>query len=95
MNISKQKVRNFVLTLETGEPKIPQNFLRNTWKTEYEKSNTINYILKSKSKLYTNDNQSKYSSNPMNILKSATKKIWNSIPSALPELLLLIFLENS
>ena len=33
--------------------------------------------------LYTNDNKSKYSSNPMNILKSA-KKVWISTPSALP-----------
>ena len=40
--------------------------------------------------LYTDDNKSKYSSNPMNILNSAKKKknIWNSTPSALPQLLL-------
>ena len=30
MNINKQKVLNFVLTLEAGERKIPQNFLRST-----------------------------------------------------------------
>ena len=41
MNINKQKVLNFVLTLEAGGRKIPQNFLRSTWKTEYEKSNNI------------------------------------------------------
>ena len=40
--------------------------------------------------LYTDDNKSKYSSNPLNTLKSA-KAIYqvNSTPSALPELLLL------
>ena len=41
MNINKQKVLNFVLTLEAGGWKISQNFLRITWKTEYEKSNNI------------------------------------------------------
>ena len=41
MNINKQKVLNFVLILEAGGEKIPQNFLRSTWKTEYEKSNNI------------------------------------------------------
>ena len=30
------------------------------------------------------DDKSKYSSNPMNILKSEKKKIWISTPSALP-----------
>ena len=43
--------------------------------------------------LYTHDNKSKYSSNPMNILKSA-KKLWNSTPSALSELLLLNLFEK-
>ena len=38
--------------------------------------------------LYTDDNKSKYSSNPMNILKSEKKKR-NYTPSALPQLLLL------
>ena len=38
--------------------------------------------------LHTDDNKSKYSSNPMSILKSA-KKIRNSTPSELPQLLLL------
>ena len=37
--------------------------------------------------LYTDDNKSKYSSNPMNILKSEKKK-WNATASALPQLLL-------
>ena len=39
--------------------------------------------------LYTDDNKSKYSSSPLNILKSEKKKKSNSAPSALPELLLL------
>ena len=73
MNINKQKVLNFVLTLEAGGKKICQNILRSTWKTEYEKSNN------------TDNNKSKYSSNPMNILKSEKKKQkkWISTPSAL------------
>ena len=41
MNINKQKVLHFVLTLATGGRKILQNFLRSTWKTEYEKSDNI------------------------------------------------------
>ena len=53
---------NFVLTLEAGGQKNCQNILRSTWKTEYEKSNN------------TDDNKSKYSSNPMIILKSEKKK---------------------
>ena len=49
--------------------------------------------------LYTDDNKSKYSSNPKDILKSAKKKKqqqqqqnfkkWKSTPSELPQLLLL------
>ena len=41
--------------------------------------------------LHTDDNKSKYSSNPMNILKSEKKKKKerNSTPSAFPQLLLL------
>ena len=42
--------------------------------------------------LYTDDNKSKYSGNPKDILKSEKKeKMKNSIPSKLPQLLLLIF----
>ena len=41
MNITKLKVINFVLTLEAEGRKIPQNILRSTLKTEYEKSNNI------------------------------------------------------
>ena len=41
ININKQKVLNFLLTLEAAGQKIPQNFLQSTWKTEYEKSNNI------------------------------------------------------
>ena len=44
---------------------MPQNFLWSTWKTNM-KNQTI-------FELYTDDNKSKYSSNPMNILKSAKK----------------------
>ena len=41
--------------------------------------------------LYPDDNNSKYSSNPKEIRKSAKKKkkLWNSTPSELPQLLLL------
>ena len=66
MNIIKQKVLNFVLTLEAEWRKTPQNFLRRTWKTESEKSSNIWII-------YADDNKSKYSTNPMNILKSTKK----------------------
>ena len=41
MNINKQKVLNFVLTLEAGGRKIRQNIFQSTWKIEYEKSNNI------------------------------------------------------
>ena len=45
--------------------------------------------------LYTDDNKSKSSSNPMNILKSEKKKkLYNSTPSTLPELLLLNLFGN-
>ena len=80
MDINKQKVLNFVLTLEAGGQKIPQTFLEGL-----ERQNMENQTI---SKLYTDDNKSKYSSNHMNILKSA-KKIRNSAPRALPELLLM------
>ena len=39
--------------------------------------------------LYTDDNKSKYSSNPKDILKSEKKIMKNSTPSELPQLLLL------
>ena len=56
---NKQKVLNFVLTLETGGKKMPQNFLESTWKR----------ICKIKLfKLYTDENKSKYLKD---ILKSA------------------------
>ena len=80
MDINKQKVLNFVLTLEAGGQKIPQTFLEGL-----ERQNMENQTI---FKLYTDDNKSKYSSNHMNILKSA-KKIGNSAPRALPELLLM------
>ena len=40
-------------------------------------------------KLYTDNNKSKYSSNPKDILKSAKKIMKNSTPSELSQLLLL------
>ena len=39
--------------------------------------------------LYTDDNKSKYSNNPKDILKSAKKNMKNSTPSELSQLLLL------
>ena len=45
MNINKQKVLNFVLTLEAGGRKIPQNILRSTWKTIWKIKQHLNYIL--------------------------------------------------
>ena len=65
MNINKQKVLSFVLILETGGHKIPQNFLR-ILKRQNMKNQTI-------FELYTDDNKSKYSINSMNILKSTKK----------------------
>ena len=65
MNINKQKVLNFVLTLEAGGRKIPQNFLRSL-----ERQNMKNQTI---FELYTDDNKSKYSSNPKDILKSGEK----------------------
>ena len=49
-----------MLTLEVGGRKIPQNFL-------LERQNMKNQTI---FELYTDDNKSKYSSNPTNILKS-------------------------
>ena len=43
-------------------------------------------------KLYADDNKSKYSSSPKDILKSAKKIMKNSTKSKLPQLLLLNFL---
>ena len=42
--------------------------------------------------LYTDDNKSKYSSNPKDILKSAKKFMKTPTPSKLPQLLLLNFI---
>ena len=56
--------------LQAGGWKMPQNFPRSTWKTEYEKSNKIWII--------TDDNKLKYSSNRKDILKS-TKKLWETL----------------
>ena len=39
--------------------------------------------------LYTDDNKSKYSSSPNNLLKSTKKIMKNSTPKELPQLLLL------
>ena len=65
MNINKQKVLNFVLTLEAPGQKFPKTFFK-----VLERQNMKNQTI---FELYTDDNKSKYSSNPMNILKSAKK----------------------
>ena len=44
--------------------------------------------------LYTDDNKSKYSSNPKDILKSAKKIMKNSTPSELSQLLLMILIRK-
>ena len=44
--------------------------------------------------LYTDDNESKYSTNPKDILKSERKKSSNSTPTELPQLLLLNLFAN-
>ena len=67
MNINKQKVLNLELTLEAGGRKIPQNILQSTW---LERQNMKNETI---FELYTDDNKSKYSSNPKDILQSAKK----------------------
>ena len=61
MNITKQNVLNFVLTLEAGGQNIPKVLETQNMKnqTTYE--------------LYADDNKSKYSRNPMKILKSEKK----------------------
>ena len=63
MNINKQKVLNFVLTLEAGGRKFPKAFFE-----VLERQNMKNQAI---FELYTDDNKSKYSSNPKSILKSA------------------------
>ena len=65
MNINKRKVLNFVLTLEAGGQKIPKTFFK-----VLERQNMKNQTILG---LYTDDNKSKCSSNPINILKSAKK----------------------
>ena len=57
MNINKQKVPNFMLTLEAGGEKFPKTFFE-----VLERQNM-------KNELYTDDNKSKYSSNLLNIFK--------------------------
>ena len=68
MNINKQKVLNFVLTLEAGgrqnSPKLSLKYLK-----DYEKNMNKNMKNQTIFELYTDDNKSKYSSNPMNIVK--------------------------
>ena len=59
---NKQKVLNFVLTLEAGCPK--------TFFEVLERQTVKNQTI---FELYTDDNKSKYSSNPKDILKSAKK----------------------
>ena len=67
MNINKQKVLNFVLALEAGGQKLTKTFFK-----VLERQNMKNQTI---FELYTDDNKSKYSSNSMNILKSAKKNI--------------------
>ena len=57
-----------------------QNFL------QLERQNMKNQTI---FELYTDDNKSKYSSNPKDILKSAKKIMKNSTPSELSQMLLL------
>ena len=82
---NKQKVLNFVLTLEAGGQEMPHNFLQ-VLETENMQNQRI-------FELYTDNNKSKYSSNPKDILKSGKKKkiMKNSTPSELSQLLLLNF----
>ena len=83
---NKRKGLNFVLTLGAGGQKMPQNFFK-----VLERQNMQNQTI---FELYTDDNKSKYSSNPKDILKSAKKKKKknkkNSTSSELPQLLLLL-----
>ena len=63
---NKRKGLNFVLTLGPGGQKMPQNFFK-VLERQNMQSQTI-------FELYTDDNKSKYSSNPKDILKSEKKK---------------------
>ena len=66
MNLTnKQKVLNFVLTLQAGGKKRLKTFFE-----VIERQNMKNQTI---FELYTNDNKSKYFSNPTDILKSAKK----------------------
>ena len=74
------KGAKFCVNIRSWGKKIPQTFLE-----VLERQNMENQTI---FELYNDDNKSKYSSNHMNILKSA-KKIRNSAPRVLPELLLM------
>ena len=65
MNITKQKMLNFVVTLKAGGQKFPKTFFQ-----VLERQNMKNQTI---FELHTDDNKSKYSRNPMKILKSAKK----------------------
>ena len=56
------------VNIRSWRAKNSQNILQSTW---LERQNMKNETI---FELYTDDNKSKYSSNPMNILKSANKK---------------------
>ena len=56
-----------MLTLEAGGQKFPKTFFK-----VLERQNMKNHTI---FELFTDDNKSKYSSNPMNILKSAKKNM--------------------
>ena len=70
-----------MLTLEAGGRILPKTFFE-----VLERQNIKNQTIFG---LYTHHNKSKYSSNPKHILKSG-KKLWNSTPSELSRLLLLL-----
>ena len=81
MNINTQKGAKLCVNIKRVEgEKLPKTFFE-VLKRQNMKNQTI-------FELFTDDNKSKCSSNPMNILKSAKKKR-TSTPSTLPELLLL------
>ena len=68
MNLTNmQKVLNLVLKLEAGGRKCSKIFFE-----VLERQNMKNQTI---FELYTDDNKSKYSSNPEDILKSAKKKL--------------------
>ena len=62
---NEQKVLNFVLTLEAGGWKCPKTFVE-----VLERQNMKNQTI---FELYIDNNKSKYSSNPKDILKTAKK----------------------